>query len=503
VGTLRYDSIRGRCAEGTRTAILEEIYLWTRDPRKPPVYWLNGLAGTGKSIIAQTIVEGMSKEHLGAFLFCSRESVERSNPNLIIPTLAYLLAFKYPAFRWIYVPLVLSSPNIFEAPPREQMKRLLVDPLIASAVSTVILIDGLDECNDKETVFAILSALKEFISEVPMVKFLITSRPERHIQEGLLGLSKVTFALHEVESIRVQNDIRLFFEHNLLGIRVSPLGRPDDWLSEENLGRLCEHAAGLFAYAMAAVRFILNPRKDPREQLNFLLESPTNEVLKEEIRPQEGTTICSLYTLTLQEAFGHPNPEDARIIRSVLGAVVLAVNPLSPSAVATLLEFNVAYVSHCLRSVESLLTPWESNDRPVQPFHKTFPAFLTDPDMCTDKRFHVPPPTHHRELLIGCLRLMNKQLIGGIQPHIDDAFKYACMSWHKHLAGTEPTDNSTEIIELLDSFLEKILVWTCAPGVVDGYKILWEWLSKVSSDLPRPQHPNPYSLRLGSVRRCH
>jgi len=36
---------------------LDEIELWTRDFDKPPIYWLNGLVGTGKSTIAQTISE--------------------------------------------------------------------------------------------------------------------------------------------------------------------------------------------------------------------------------------------------------------------------------------------------------------------------------------------------------------------------------------------------------------------------------------------------------------
>ncbi|KAF9645834.1 hypothetical protein BDM02DRAFT_3069602, partial [Thelephora ganbajun] len=46
-----------RCLKGTRGTVLDEIEAWTRDFDKPSVYWLNGLAGTGKSTIAQTIAE--------------------------------------------------------------------------------------------------------------------------------------------------------------------------------------------------------------------------------------------------------------------------------------------------------------------------------------------------------------------------------------------------------------------------------------------------------------
>ena len=64
---------RNGCLRGTRTAILDEIELWIRDLYDPrTVYWLNGLAGTGKSTIAQTIAERTFADgRLGASFFCS------------------------------------------------------------------------------------------------------------------------------------------------------------------------------------------------------------------------------------------------------------------------------------------------------------------------------------------------------------------------------------------------------------------------------------------------
>ena len=59
------------CLKGTCRAVLDEIELWTTDFDKPPVYWLNGLAGTGKSTIAQTTTErAFADGRLGAS-FCS------------------------------------------------------------------------------------------------------------------------------------------------------------------------------------------------------------------------------------------------------------------------------------------------------------------------------------------------------------------------------------------------------------------------------------------------
>ena len=90
---------RKGCLRGTRETILGEIESWTKDFEKSPVFWLNGLAGTGKSTIAQTVSEQVFADGLlGASFFCSRDFEDRSNLQFIFPTLAFQLAHKYPTF---------------------------------------------------------------------------------------------------------------------------------------------------------------------------------------------------------------------------------------------------------------------------------------------------------------------------------------------------------------------------------------------------------------------
>jgi len=64
------------CFQGTREKTLEEIYKWIEhvDPNHPPIFWLCGLAGIGKSTIAQTVAEHEDALHrLGASFFFSRD----------------------------------------------------------------------------------------------------------------------------------------------------------------------------------------------------------------------------------------------------------------------------------------------------------------------------------------------------------------------------------------------------------------------------------------------
>ena len=48
---------RRSCLKGTRETVLNEIEAWAKDFKQSPIFWLNGLAGTGKSTIAQTVSE--------------------------------------------------------------------------------------------------------------------------------------------------------------------------------------------------------------------------------------------------------------------------------------------------------------------------------------------------------------------------------------------------------------------------------------------------------------
>jgi len=63
------------------------------------------------------------------------------------------------------------------------------------------------------------------------------------------------FVLQEVESDKVDRDIRLFFKNGFSEFVGRRRGL-DNWPTEEQLDRLCGRAAGLFVYAAATIKFI-------------------------------------------------------------------------------------------------------------------------------------------------------------------------------------------------------------------------------------------------------
>ena len=121
------------------------------------MFWLNGLAGTGKSTIAQSFSDMIANEGcLGASFFCSRDYLDRRELKNILPTLAYQLACHYPHFRSHVIRIVKKDPTLAHTSLISQLENLLVNPLSEAKVSCVIVIDALDECIDNQPASAIL-----------------------------------------------------------------------------------------------------------------------------------------------------------------------------------------------------------------------------------------------------------------------------------------------------------------------------------------------------------
>ncbi|KAF9644139.1 hypothetical protein BDM02DRAFT_3190869 [Thelephora ganbajun] len=503
----RYGDRKG-CLKGTRETVLNEIESWARDFEKSPVFWLNGLAGTGKSTIAQTVSERVFADGLlGASFFCSRDFEDRSDLHFILPTLAFQLAHKYPTFRSVLVPLLRSNPDIVYESLMSQMEELIVEPLKSADVWTVIVIDALDECKDEEPQSAILSVLGRFVEQIPKVKFFITGRPEPRIKTGfrlpLLVGSTVVFILHDIDPSLIQSDIRLFLKRELS--EVARRRRLQEWPNDEHIDALCRRAGGLFVYAVATVRFLDSGTHLPKRRLEVIVNLPECTIHEGKTRFDSKTTLDSLYTSILKTAFSEEDSEVDSKVRSIVGTVVLLVNPLPPSVIAELIGLDPDEVTQFLTLFQSLLASDEESGQPVKLFHKSFPDFITDPSRCTDTRFWISPKILYLELALNCLRVINdglernllslpdyalnsevKDLGTKINDRISSALRYACRYWYSHLAKTE--GDIADVISCLHVFLgEKFLAWLevfsilgAVRGAVVGLERLILWLQEVS-----------------------
>ncbi|CUA74670.1 hypothetical protein RSOLAG22IIIB_11392 [Rhizoctonia solani] len=242
---------RQSCTQGTRTKILSDLNNWAYDSDAPLIYWMNGMAGTGKTTIACTFSKVLKQgEQLAASFFCTRTTAECKDVARIIPTIAYQLARYSAPFQSLLCKILGDKPDLGLKNIQKQFERLLRHPLSnnnvknAMPVNLVITIDALDECEDCNGVEMMLDML--FGNGVNMpVKFFVTSRPEPEIYKRMKqsANSRAMLHLHDIKASLVRADIELY-----LGEELEPISP-----SAAQIKQLAERSGCLFIYAATLV----------------------------------------------------------------------------------------------------------------------------------------------------------------------------------------------------------------------------------------------------------
>ena len=464
--------------KGTRREVLFQLEQWSRDEQDKRVFWLNGLAGTGKSAIAQTFAEmSFADGKLGASFFCSRDSNDRSNLRSIFPTLAFQLAHRYPRFREELLPVLTASPDVGREILCSQIQKLIVGPFQGTQIQTLIIVDALDECRDEEPTSALLSVLSHYVDKIPLVKFLITGRPEPRIHDGFhlesLQPHADVLRLHEVRPSSVDSDVKLFLKTQFAEIakKRKSYNLGEDWPGSDNIDILCKKAAGFFIYATTVVKFVASSHHSPNERLALIVSLPQDT-------SHEGRLgIDLLYTQVLEQAFCDVDSQDHEVyshFRSVVGTVLLIFHPLSINTLSDLLRScsTQPRIFTSLRTLHSVFLVPDNTEDPIQIFHKSFPDFITDQQRCTNHKFFIDPSTHHKEILLSCFDVMKERLkrnICNLDAHailsevkdlptlkstfISDSLEYACCFWTKHLVKiTSSSDGLEEVYKAIDNF---------------------------------------------------
>ena len=95
-------------------------------------------------------------------------------------------------------------------------------------------------------------------------------------------------------------------------------------------------------------------------------------------------------------------------MRHVLGAIVLAFNPLSWRELSTFLGTPAFFISTTLRYLHSVILVPTNESKEIRIFHKPFPDFLQDHQRCTDPRFCIDPTTYHGNMVLRSLKLLKR-----------------------------------------------------------------------------------------------
>lgn len=333
------------------------------------------MAGTGKTTIAYSLCKELDAAHnLGASFFCSRLLPECRDVNQIAPSIAYQLARFSRPFRSALSRVLEKEQDVHTQLLEIQFEALIIKPLVevqdTLPEALVVVIDALDECEDKGSTRDILEALLTKTSELP-IKFFIASRPEPQIRDQVRQqgdrwwISRLV--LHELDRGTVQGDIKTYLKASLRPIK--PL--------ESDVDELVERAGILFIYASTVIRYVGydNFSKNPRKRLNNILNVSRvggNNLYKD---------MDELYALIIQVALEDPglDDEEKEDTKQVLYTTLCAREPLTISALSELLGLHdVERVHAALRPLWSVLHVVESSEL-VATLHASFPDYMFDP----------------------------------------------------------------------------------------------------------------------------
>lgn len=119
-----------RCHPDTRTELLSQIRQWASNPQAESIFWLNGMAGTGKSTVSRTVASLFAADGLlGASFFFKRGEGDRGKATAVFPTIASQLLCKIPSVAPFVKEAIDGDPAVPRKALREQFEKLILQPL--------------------------------------------------------------------------------------------------------------------------------------------------------------------------------------------------------------------------------------------------------------------------------------------------------------------------------------------------------------------------------------
>jgi NACHT domain len=460
------------------------------------------LAGEGKSTISRTVsLQWHKEQRLGASFFFSQSSGDASHAGKFVTSIAAQLVENVPILYQHICNAITERPMIIHQSLQDQWQHLILNPFSKldekdCHASYLLVVDGLDECNDDSIIHIILNLFAEARSlQTVRLRVFLTSTPEARIRIGLGQIpdtERQDFDLHSIPRSTVDKDIQRFLVAEL----SSDLG-------EQDITQLVWGAAGLFEWAAIASRFIRDgPIAEKRLSIilggtvstavsNVHINGAYIALLQDVIRRliwnasnlyswaaiscgfvREGLIVKQwLYTPTsnsitpedhldwiyltilissLRPTFTRDEIEDfSSMVRDVLGSTVILFSYLSIKSLSRIIERLENEVTKTLSNFHAILVIPNDETHTFRLHHPSFRDFLLNKRRCRESYFWVDERRMHEKLAGSCIRLMKslKPHICGldapgalvaeagssqVKQYLPPEVQYACLYWVRH-----------------------------------------------------------------------
>ncbi|KAJ5349807.1 hypothetical protein N7541_007534 [Penicillium brevicompactum] len=482
------------CLQNTRVELLEEIQAWIDGDNPKKVFWLSGMAGTGKSTIALTLARTYkravgAKGHqrnvcLGATFFFSRGGGDLSSASKFPATIAIQLAEASGELRKLIGDVIEDNPRLDSLGVRAQWEKLVIGPLSMLSQSSenqttfLLIVDALDECNDADDTNSIIRCLEEVTHmEGVGCRVFLTSRPEhamRLIMNANTSAPRENFVLHKIERSIVNQDLELYYRDQLSRIKAA-MSSNEELFSERMIRQLVKRSNGLFIHAATVCKFVRDGKWHAVERLKCLVETEKSDSAELELDKMY-TIVLEYSSVSVTEGL---NPDEAekvhQLCQRVIGAIIVVFDTMSSESLAMLLGVKRESIIEALSALHSVIDVPESYSEPIRILHPSFREFLLNPNRCTDIFYSILVSDAHCDLLTRCFAILMSQLkrnmleiskpgakvrdisMDRIDAGISMELQYSSMYWWSHFKNS--VDHSRKDLLLLEFLEDKYLSW--------------------------------------------
>ncbi|KAG8731342.1 hypothetical protein FRC11_004447, partial [Ceratobasidium sp. 423] len=480
------------CLDGTREAVLNKIITWSQNrDNGQNLLWISGPAGMGKSSVATSICQRLHAiRALAGSFFCHHDDPDSSNPLRLINNLVYTMAVRLPSYAHEVADAIRLDRTICTSHLSLRYEHLVRRPLerlksMSTPTTLIVVVDGLDECGDRDSREKLLDKLYNLSKLVPWLKVIISARPLGDIQEYFQIHCPHEPIIH-LEAYDASDDIRIYIQGQL-----GQLARKENW-PRDSFDRLCTMAEGVFLWATLATKYIKKSIFPGLPRLHTILNNQKSPLTDR---------FHALYTRALKVATNDNDDgiKDAHL--RCMGAI-LATSEREPPDIPGLQylllitsQVDQLTFERILKNLAPLLLVLDGGR--IKLLHRSLKDFITD-SSCSGE-FYIPIEQCEAGPAVCCLEVMQRELRFNIceletshllnsevpdlkhriQSHIEPGLKYACIHWIDHFISSL---NET-LVGAVKTFLEgpQLMYWIEVLSLLDRLDVAIVGLSKLSS----------------------
>jgi hypothetical protein len=464
---------------------------WQRDPHSR-LLWIKGDPGKGKTMLLCGIIDelGKSTNDLPSFFLCQGTDSRINSATAVLRGLIYLLVKQQPR---LISHLRKRYDEVGGSLFQDANAWVVLSKIFISIVQdeglkiSCLFVDALDEC--VVDLPKLLDLIFYTTASLPHVKWLVSSRNEGHIEQGLKSVgdeAKLSLELKQ-NAEQVARAVDAYIDHRLSCLE----SLSEDDLREQVREELRRKANGTFLWVALIVKELEKPESwDP---LAVVKEAPTG--------------LYELYDCMIGQ-IQRLTTKNAETCRSLLCTAVVAYRPLNLAEIGSLrrLPGRAAVLPETVRKIIAMCGSFLTTRN-----EQVYLAHQSAKDYLSDKMQAAALPSQcemHYDLFTRSLELMSSTLKRDIYNLIEPGFsiddvetpdpdplasaRYSLVYWIDHLYDSKPNSWADSVGDLKvmgavrDFIRSKFLYWleglslckSAGKGVVSMTK-LW-LLARVS-----------------------